>query len=284
MKTIQEKGYTILELMIVIAVSASMFGIVATTFGGRQQQVQFTQAVRDFDSRLKDIKNDVSVGYYPANNNFSCRVTDPNNPEPSIVSGTNNADELGSNNDCISIGKVIQFSAPSSNYSADNNQIMKIFNVVGVRTDETGSNPTNIPLAVPRGAPGPDEALLEWGLKVKSVSYVDSATNTRRETSGIAIFSQLNRGFQLQANASNESVQISAIPSVGYNLNEAEMTGKIDNIGTNVTNGSMNFNTASEIIICVTDVEDQRKATITFGGSISGTVIDFDTYDETVCA
>jgi prepilin-type N-terminal cleavage/methylation domain-containing protein len=284
MKTVQEKGYTILELMIVLAVSASMFVIVATTFGGRQQQVQFTQGVRDFDSRLKDIINDVSLGYYPANESVTCTVSG-NNSEPRVLDNPGIADPLGSNIDCISIGKVLQFTpSVTSEFNADDDQIIKIYNVVGLRRDANNNNPTTIKDAAPRGVPGPEESLLKWGLRIKSAVYTNSQTGAQTESSGVAIFSKLNRGSQLVANASNEAVQISAIPGVDPGLEEAGMIREIDDIQYKIGNGSMSLSNASEITVCVTDADDNRKATITFGGSISGSVIDFDNFNPADCA
>lgn len=283
MKTVQEKGYTILELMIVVAVSASMFGIVATTFGGRQQQVQFTQAVRDFDSLLKDIRNDVSLGYYPANESVTCNATNSVSPEPIVNPGT--ADDLGSNADCISIGKVIQFSPQGPyEFTASGDQIIKIYNVVGLRIDANGGNPTNVVDSVPTAIPDPEESLLKWGLRVKRVRYINNA-NIATDTKGIAIFTKLNRGSKLQANASDEAVQVSAIPNVTADLSESDMINQqINNIDTKITSGTMNFNTASQIVICVTDADDNRKATITFGGRTSGSIIDFDNYNAADCS
>jgi type II secretory pathway pseudopilin PulG len=279
MNTVQEKGYTVLELMIVLAVSAGMFSIVAVTFGGKQQQAQFTQGVRDFDSRIKDISNDVSLGYYPANESVGCNAV--GGIITVLPGGT--ADALGSNNDCISIGKVLQFSpGDPSNFTADDDQIIKIFNVVGLRESAQGTNPTTVVAAAPAGIPNPEQVLLKWGLRVRKVVYANNVSTSA--TSGLAIFSELNRGSQLKANASNESVQISLIPGVSVKTEEGPMITEINSIASKITNGSMLVSNVPEIVICVTDADNSRQATITFGGSIAGSVIDFDNYDEAVCA
>jgi len=285
MKTIQQAGYTVLELMIVIAVSAGMFGIVATTFSGRQQQVQFTQAVRDLDSRIKDIRNDVSLGYYSANESVTCTTNNGNNPEPIVNDvGPGSADPLGSNEDCVYIGKALQFSpGGNNNFNADNDQLMKIFNIVGLRVDGNGSNPTTVADAVPTAIPNPEQALLKWGLRVKSIRYTNNA-NVVSETNGIAIFTRLNRGSDLQVSASDEAVQVSAMPNVSADSSESSMRSEIRLIGDNLLNGTMNLNNASSIVMCVSDAEDNRKATITFGGSISGSVIDFDNFNAADCS
>ncbi len=67
-------GYTIIETLIFIAVSGMMFMSAVILVGGRQQEVEFSQGVRDLENKLKDTLNDVSTGYFPANNSLNCTI------------------------------------------------------------------------------------------------------------------------------------------------------------------------------------------------------------------
>ena len=58
-------GYTIVEGLVVIAVTAAVFLSASLLFRGRQLQVQFDQSIKDFEATMRDIMNDVSTGYYP---------------------------------------------------------------------------------------------------------------------------------------------------------------------------------------------------------------------------
>jgi type II secretory pathway pseudopilin PulG len=164
-----QRGYTILEVMIFLAVSTALAVSAFNLIGGQQAKTEFAQAVRDFDLRLQDIINDVSTGYYASSGNFTCRA----GATPIIESGSSSQ---GSNPGCVILGQVIEFGSASGNE-------LRIFNVVGLR-QTNGSNPKEVkdldeakptpiaPAAI--GDPVPDgifKEKLQSGLRVSSVRY-----------------------------------------------------------------------------------------------------------------
>lgn len=277
MNNVQFQGYTLLEVLIVITVSASMFVVVAVSFGGRQQQVQFTQAVRDFDSQLNNFFNDVSAGYYPQNyNNKICRAVGVSNKRPQFVNGTA---DLGTNSDCVNIGKVIQFSPEKGDTINSNGQYIDIFNVAGLRTDGEGKNPLTIEDSVPRADPDSQSLLLRWGLKVTKVAY---AASPSVEYGAIGIFSSLGRSSSLEASDSNEDVRVNIIPGTTLNMVSADMVDEIDETQDKIESGSVSFNTSPEIIICLSDSDENRRAIVGISGnSASGTYLEFE--ETSVC-
>ena len=60
-------GFTIVETMIVLAVSGALFTSAIFFIGGRQQKAEFTASVRNFETSINDIANDVSDGYFADN-------------------------------------------------------------------------------------------------------------------------------------------------------------------------------------------------------------------------
>ena len=105
-------GYTILETMIFLAVTAMLFIAAMTTIGGKQATVQFTQGIRDTQSKIQDVINNVSTGYFPTDSNFKCIVGDaiPANNIPNVApSFTLGASIQGSSEKCVSLGKVLEF-------------------------------------------------------------------------------------------------------------------------------------------------------------------------------
>lgn len=103
-------GYTIIETMIFLAVSAAMFMSAMALISGRQNKTEFNSAIRDFESSMNDIANDVSSGYY-ANatstaTKIKCSVTAGN----LTVTALDSTDNQGKNFGCIFIGKALQFS------------------------------------------------------------------------------------------------------------------------------------------------------------------------------
>lgn len=102
-------GYTITEVMIVLAVTSAMFAAVAIAFSGRQARVEFTQAVRNFEANLQTIISDVSTGYYHSTG-FRCTVDASG--VPSISAGA--TDGTGTNSGCMFVGKILNPSSDSA--------------------------------------------------------------------------------------------------------------------------------------------------------------------------
>jgi len=99
----KEDGFTFIEVMITLSISAAMLVITMITLGGQQRGTQFSQGMRDLESKVQDVMNDVSTGFYP-NSTVGCI---PNYSEgPTFNSAVV---EQGSNIGCMYVGKAIQF-------------------------------------------------------------------------------------------------------------------------------------------------------------------------------
>jgi hypothetical protein len=111
----KSRGYTILETMIFLAVSAAMFFSAMAFVSGKQNRTEFASAIRDAETSLNDIANDVSIGYYANTTTTGQRITcqtTTNSTTPPVQVFTSAADRQGANMGCIFIGKAVQF-APS---------------------------------------------------------------------------------------------------------------------------------------------------------------------------
>jgi hypothetical protein len=138
------QGYTILETMIFLAVSAFMFIIAASFISGKQAHVEFIQGMSAINSNVQDVINDVNNGYYPSANNFSCTSDD----EGDITITSPVSADKGTNLGCIFLGKVIQFSPDSVGSSYD------AYTVVGSRLAADGTVVTNFAEAQPKAVDG----------------------------------------------------------------------------------------------------------------------------------
>lgn len=122
-------GYSIVEIMIFLSVSAAIFFASMGLLSGQQGKTEFKQAVSDFSSKIQNSINEVKTGYYPnGGGNFSCIVPNGANSRATIT-GTNS--ELGGNEDCIYLGKSIHLAEDSSS--------VYIYTVLGNRTVQNGS-------------------------------------------------------------------------------------------------------------------------------------------------
>ncbi len=95
-------GYSITELLIVLAVTTAMFAAVAVLFNGRQAAAEFTKSVRDYEAMLQTVISDVSSGYYYNASMTNCTVGSTGGPSFSGVGGG-----TGTNTNCIFVGKMI---------------------------------------------------------------------------------------------------------------------------------------------------------------------------------
>ncbi|MEM6998011.1 MAG: hypothetical protein AAF413_03825 [Patescibacteria group bacterium] len=97
-------GYTIVEVMIFLTVASAMFVSAISIFTRYQRTTQFNQSVKQFESELRDVVNDVATGVYPELNGIRCRDSGG-----SITFEVSAAAATGQNNECVLIGKAIQF-------------------------------------------------------------------------------------------------------------------------------------------------------------------------------
>ena len=257
------KGYTVIEVLIFIAVSSLMFITAMIAINGRQQQVQFSQGTREFDAKIRDIINDVTTGYYPANDTVSCQVVAS---EVQIEASTGQT--IGTNSECIYIGKVLQFNLNGVSDS------FKIYNLAGKRFVGDDLTPTlsideAAPKAVTMIADGsfvdPSENfLIPYGLKVTKVISPQSDT-VYSEYGAIAIVSN----FGGSSVSEGQSVQIGGIVGSQFGASESDAVGVINSLtqleNNNVDNiGYMDINRSQGIVICL---ESSRGsvASITLG-------------------
>jgi hypothetical protein len=99
----KQAGYTIVEVMIFLAVTTGLFIIANAAFSGQNERTQFSQAVRGTESQIQDWINDVNTGYYP-DVAFNC--SKGGNTQPTISSGSYGQ---GTRDGCIFVGKVVRF-------------------------------------------------------------------------------------------------------------------------------------------------------------------------------
>jgi prepilin-type N-terminal cleavage/methylation domain-containing protein len=98
------RGFTIVETLIVIAVSGVLFLAAILMVAGQQRKVEFTQAVNDIKTVIDQTISEVATGYYPNTGNVRCAVSGGN------LSITNAANAgQGANTGCIFLGKAMQF-------------------------------------------------------------------------------------------------------------------------------------------------------------------------------
>ncbi len=181
----QAGGFTIIESMIVLAVTGAMFVIAVTAFYGQQERTRFTQGTRDADSRITDVANDVTSGFFPETTAWRCSAVANQPPE---IRAAGAAQEQGTNEDCIFLGKAIQF-GPSEAGCSNNCTGARTVTIAGNRTAggaDVDSLDDAKPVAAPNNSPYVTPFTFGYGLGVKRV--FDQANNS---LSGIAFITSL---------------------------------------------------------------------------------------------
>ena len=260
----KKQGYTIVEVMIFLAISGFMFIIAAGFVSGKQAKSEFRQGMNDINSQIQQTIEDVSNGFYPSNGDFGCEAVGPGTPSfPASV-----ANETGTNKGCTFIGKVVQFGVDSPTSPKYN-----IYSVIGRQfqaDSESYLPPTNFVEAKPvamTGASGSKDltqtSTLKWGLEV------DEMYNHTRATpiGAVGFFS----GFASTTNTNLDSgaAAVTAIPIPNSQLGQG--TTDIDGQITSLSDGTAVIDTDPEITICFKGASNQYgRLTIGTSDNVKG--------------
>ena len=217
-------GYTILEVMIFLAVSTILLAAAANLISGHQSQVQFDVGMRDIQTKLQDWINDVATGF-SGGDPTQLKCTVGNGPTDRPVISTNGPSATP---DCIFIGKVIQFTDKSSNQ--DQKSTLYAYSIFGRRADpSTGQLTSDILDSNPIAATGQGgsgnadltESHYVAPAMVKSVCVKPVGSNSCASNLLIGFFSSFNTE---QNTAQNGSENINAY-EYNFDDNQSSVPG-----------------------------------------------------------
>lgn len=262
----QRDGYTIVETMIFLAVTGGLFVAAMLMISGQQAKTEFSQAVRDVQTQIQDVANDVSTGFYSNPGNIQCSSV---GGFPDIsASGT---DTQGTNQDCVFIGRFLQF-APIIPPPTDPEQVFT-YSVIGLRKNSSGNEVTTYaetkPTAIAPSTshPGfPSDAIqkskLEAGLKAFSVRYVQAGIPY--DVAGFGFMSTLAKYTAGSLDSGSQSVNVIAVGTPAGPGSPAQdpvaFAENIDNLG-----GGAVTNPDGGIIVCFNSGASNQHANITIG-------------------
>lgn len=262
-------GYTIVEIMIFLAVSGALFVLAMITINGQQARAAFAQGTRDFQSSMQDLINDVQNGNFPENTNYTCVLGGSGQPQIGNGGGSNQ----GTHEDCVFLGKVIQFSP--------NRTALDVYTVVGRRSLPNNQEVTSYAQARPATAPTGqfnERLTIPGGLTVTDVISVDGVVSPN--VGGVAFFNALT---QYSNNQPTNDNLITVVPMLNATFTSptetvATMTGKINSLG-NAPGGADNFKDPQAVIICLSQGDVARRAALIIGGGGGHTTVDLSIGD-----
>lgn len=119
------RGYTIIEVMIVLAITGVLFSSAVLVFNGQQSKTSLSQNMYDFASKLQSYVTEVNSGVYADASTYSCAIS---GGQATLSTGA------GTNNDCLFVGRAVQLIPDSSD--------VYVYTIIGNRDAYSGANDT----------------------------------------------------------------------------------------------------------------------------------------------
>lgn len=253
-------GYTILEVMIFLAVTGVLFALIYPSISSRQDKVKFNQSVNDLKSKIDDVINDVSTGYFPSQD-FTCTINSSGALQ--LTSGTSNGQ--GTRSDCIFLGKALRF----TNVTDDSQ--MNIYTVIGKRkkgvddvTKYTDAQPTIVAPDNPSGASRPDiteNYAIKWQYQIPRVVILKNPSlATDQDIGSLEMLTPLSTSNNL----GSDTKRVDIIPVDNSLLSQTSNSDAVHVINSN--SPWDNVNPQNGILICIVDRGKNQWAAIQIGG------------------
>jgi prepilin-type N-terminal cleavage/methylation domain-containing protein len=184
----RQRGFTIVETLIVLAVTGALFVVAALLINGRQNKTEFSTAINNLQQQLQQIIGQTESGYFPNNGNFSCTIDTADSNHKLNITAT--PARQGTNQDCIFLGNVLQFGLDSGN-----GQQFAIWPMAGNRQGTTIKGPFASSGAQPTPVvPLKTYEQLQYGLNAVSMEYSTTGATPSKSTSGVGFLSGDSNG------------------------------------------------------------------------------------------
>ncbi|CAN5698454.1 hypothetical protein BH23PAT2_BH23PAT2_03190 [soil metagenome] len=156
-KRSSNKGYTIIEVMIFIVVSAFILVSAIAMFGGRQNQIQYEQGVRNFSLKIAEVTNSVSNGHFP-DTGYSCTKS----PGGDLTFTFSPGAEQGTHDGCVFAGWAIERDSETS---------YRLTTIAAARPDLGATMAVTDPEARLTPLTAASETIpTSWGLKINKIA------------------------------------------------------------------------------------------------------------------
>lgn len=237
----QPLGYTLVEIMIVLAVSGFMFLIAANFINGKQEKAAFTQGSNDMGSRLQKTVEDITDGHY-SDVPLTCNVVGSH-----LVVNTTATGSQGQTPDCVFLGKIVRF------YDAGSGQ-RDHYSVYSVAADR---NITDFPNSLVSAIYGlTSKSLVPQSLYVKRMDVIDAGGSNHNHVFNIGFLQGLgNIDVTTGTYLSGAQQPVQLVYANTTSGSEGAITGNI-------------IQPAKSATICLTD--GSRYAEIFVGGPTTG--------------
>lgn len=131
------RGYTIIEVMIFLAISGIIFAIAVAAFNGQQGRTGFEQNMHDLASRMQEYVDQVGASLFPGSGSYACSISASSGRAVLTAGGGGQ----GTNQGCIFLGRAVQVIPGQSK--------LFIYTVLGDQFTPQGETVTSFNQALP---------------------------------------------------------------------------------------------------------------------------------------
>ena len=253
----RSEGFTIVEVLIVLAITSALFLSAVYLINGKQNQTGFNQSIREIQTELQQVANDVGSGYYQSDGNISC---DDSSGTPTL---SNTKTELGTNTACTFLGKMVQYGV----VGVTNPEAYNIYTIVGLRGDQLNP-PNSLASAKARliarsgaelSSTIPDQfdtKTLQYGLTLSKAYYNGSTAN---QALAFGFTSSLVNAI----GAADSSQQVDVVVVSGPPTDKPTAVGTINSA---LSGGTSILNPSGGVQLCFTSGSTNQSGLITVGG------------------
>lgn len=263
----RQTGYTIIEVMIVLAVSGALFVSAVLLINGRQQRTQFDQSIREVRSQIQQVINEVSNGFYPDFANFTCTVTGSGPPTFALASGGQ-----GTNEGCIFLGKAIQFGVEGTDPEE-----FRVLNIAGRQKSTAGEEVASLAQAQPRAI------ALDGGANVtvdiSTTQPLQYGLETAWADAGVIAFTSSLSDVTSPSGGAIQQLNVSAVSDSSLGMSE---TGAVQALNGNLASSPQN--PADGVQICFVSGGTDQSGLITIGGFGGSLTVNLDIKSNRDCS
>jgi type II secretory pathway pseudopilin PulG len=269
------RGFTIIETLLVLGISAGLFVAVAAALSGRQGRTEFSQGVQDIKNQIQQQINDIGSGLYGNTNNFSCSAGALGPNISSIGSGNQ-----GANTGCIFLGKAIQFKVAGSS----NPEQFRVYPIAALQRDAAGAEVTSYAIARPKVvAPSSSDATIPDASTTGRLLYNVTTQNvTYNGTPGtqigaIAFVNSL-------ASATGDLVGSQRVNVIPINTTTLNMGSAAAVQAINTTLATSPVNPSGGVRLCFVSGSTNQSGLITIGGNNRELEVTLSIKENTTCS
>lgn len=252
------EGFTIIEVIIVLAIGTFLFVAAAATFTTDQHQTEFDTAARQIFSQLQSISSDVQNGSYPSDTNYSCTSSS------GTLSFTQQSQSEGTNYGCVYVGMAIQFEPSGANSK---------YYVYSLAGDQFATGTLSPPSAFPYSStvlestasgisyppPGAQAVTLPDQFVVSKITYSGNPSGTGSDI--IGFYNQQASSLLTNSSIANQVFVMPEAANISSQKAVTDLNSDVSGKGLS----QYNTNISSPVTVCLTSpLEHNQQVNISF--------------------